>query len=100
MSRSVRFSPAARAELDGAIAWYEGKQPGLGSELEREVHSVLQDASIRPERFRKVTPYVRKARLRKFFYYSIYFTDWEHGIDVISVHHGKRNPDALRKRLG
>jgi plasmid stabilization system protein ParE len=99
MSRKIRFSRAARLELDEAIAWYEGKQPGQGSRLDNEVDSVLQIAAERPERFAKVTMYVRKARLRKFHCYAIYFTVSSERIDVVAVYHGKRDPDALRNRL-
>src|SRR5437773_34474 len=100
MSKRVWFSPQARTELDGAIAWYERKQPGVGAELEAELNLVLEVVAQRPERFSKVTPAVRKARLHKFRYYAIYFMANPERIDVIAVHHGKRDPDELRRRLG
>lgn len=99
MSRRVFFKLDARLEFDEAIAWYERQLPGLGSKLEAEVNAILERINENPERFPRVTPSVRKARLKKFRFYSIYFTETPKGIGVVAVFHGKRDPAELRWRL-
>ena len=99
MSRKIIFKPSARLEFDEAIAWYERQLPGLGAKLEAEANSVLERIKENPERFPRVTANVRKARLKKFRFYSIYFTETPDWIGVVAVFHGKRNPQELWPRL-
>ena len=93
MSRKIEFRPAPRMELEEAVAWYERQRPGLGAELDVELHSVLEQIRNTPGRFAKVTSRVRKARLKRFRVYSIYFIESDAIIRVIAVWHGKRDPE-------
>ncbi len=99
MSRSVFFAPLALLELEQAIAWYEEQRPGLGNDLRAEVDSILRQIRVRPERYTKVSAQVRRARLHRFKFYNLYFTDTPDRIDVVAVFHGKRSPESLRPRL-
>jgi len=99
MIRHVVFGPTARGELDEAVAWHERKQPGTGAQLDAEVNSLLEQIQQRPERFRKVSPTVRMARLKKFWRYSIYFTVTAQSIGAVAVFHAKRDPQILAQRL-
>jgi toxin ParE1/3/4 len=99
MNRQILFDPAARAELNEAIDWYESRKPGLGMQLGSEVAEVLAKASSTPKRFRKINRRVRKARLKTFSAYSLYFTETAEYIGVLAIFHAKRNPDILNKRL-
>ena len=99
MKRKVIFAPLARLELEEAAAWYEGQRPGLGDQFKADVNVTLQQILKTPEKFRPATAFTRKAVLKRFHKYSIYYSiEWD-AINVASVFHGSRNPDALRRRL-
>lgn len=99
MSRTVIFSHVARVEFDEAIAWYEAKKPRLGAEFEAETDELLERIKENPGRFRLVAPHVRKARLKRFSYYSVYFVETPERIGVVAVFQAKRSPEDLRGRL-
>lgn len=99
MSPRVIFRRVARSEFDEAIAWYEAKKSGLGAEFEAEVNTLLERIKEHPGRFRSISPHVRRAPLKKFHYYSIYFTVGFDRIGVLAVFHAKRNSQDLRERL-
>ncbi len=92
----MTFKPAARLEFFEAIAWYEGRQPGLGLDFARKVIQALQRARQKPELFPKVRG-ARKLRLKRFNRYSIYFAVKEETFSVIAVFHSSRNPAELRR---
>ena len=99
MSLALIFKPAARFELDEAVAWYEEQRAGLGREFALEVFAVLARAQANPELFGRVRGRARKIRLRRFSSYSIYFADKDGAFAVLAVFHGARNPAELRRRL-
>ena len=99
MSLTLIFKPAARLELEEAVAWYETQRPGLGREFATEVKLALDRAQVSPEMFRKVRGRARKIRLRRFDKYSIYFAVKEDAFAVLSVFHAARNPVELLGRL-
>lgn len=41
MSLPLVFNPAARLELEEAVAWYEAQRPGLGRKFATEVKLAL-----------------------------------------------------------
>ena len=97
MSRPVFFRPLARLELDEAVAWYEGRKPGLGLELKEAVDQILTRIVETPARFRPVRGEVRRALLRR-FPYAIHFLPEPHAITVLAVFHTKRDPRHLEGR--
>jgi len=99
MSLPLIFKPAALAEFEEAVAWYESKRPGLGYEFAMEVKLALRRGQDQPELFRRIRGRARKIRLRRFNKYSIYFAIKDGSLAVLSVFHGARNPSALRERL-
>jgi toxin ParE1/3/4 len=99
MSLLLVFKPAARLELERAVAWYEGQKPGLGREFNVEVNLVLEHAQANPGRFRRVRGGARKARLNRFSKYNIYFAVKDDVFMVLTVFHGSRDPAELRRRL-
>jgi toxin ParE1/3/4 len=99
MSLVLIFKPAARFELEEAVAWYDEQQIGLGREFASEVFAVLERAKANPELFGRVRGRARKIRLRRFSKYSVYFAVKDDAFAVLSVFHGARNPAELRRRL-
>lgn len=98
MIRTIGFKRVARAEFDDAIAFYEKRELGLGLRFENATNTVLERIRKNPEHFFKLTHSVHKARVPK-FPHSIYFTEVAEQIIVVSVYHGARNPDELKRRL-
>ncbi len=92
------FKPEAKEEFFEAIAWYENESPGLGKQFANEVIQTLEHAQAKPEIFRKIRGRARKIRLKRFNAYSIYFAVKDDAFSVISVFHGARNPDELKRR--
>ena len=88
----------ADAELDEAIAYYEGRQRGLGrdllAEFEKGLARIQRDPQICP-------PYkdtrFRTCRLRR-FPYLVFCLERQMDIWVAAVAHGRRKPDYWRGR--
>jgi toxin ParE1/3/4 len=99
MSLALIVTPAARQELEEAIAWYEAGCPGLGQNFKLEVKSALDRAMALPQHFQQVHGSARRIRLRRFKKYGIYFAVKGNAFVVLSVFHGARNPSELRRRL-
>ena len=93
------FEPEAKAEFFEAIAWYSAKSPDLAKQFAEEVLATVDRAKAQPEIFKRVRGRARKVRLKRFRAYSIYFAIKDDAFSVISIFHGARNPDELRRRL-
>ena len=99
MRREIIFEPGAQVELQEAAFWYEAQQQGLGDEFEAEVSSVLAQIDQTPLRFRSIGNAIRKAQLKKFSKYSIYYYVTSSHLGVVAIHHGARDPEELKRRL-
>jgi hypothetical protein len=51
MSLAVTFKPAALAEFEEAVAWYETQRHGLREEFKLEVKTTLKRALVNPGLF-------------------------------------------------
>jgi plasmid stabilization system protein ParE len=99
MSLPVAFKPAALAEFEEAVTWYETQRPGLGEEFKLEVKATLKRALTNPGLFQRVRGRAQKARLRRFKKYAVYFAIKDGTFAVIAVFHGSRNPAELQPRM-
>jgi plasmid stabilization system protein ParE len=97
MSLRVVFRRAAKAELEGACAWYEGQRTGLGDEFLDEAGDTIERAATYPDRHPVAFGDVRRAVLRR-FPYSVYFRERGKALVVLAVFHGRRNPIAWKRR--
>ena len=95
---AVVYDREARAELDAAVAYYEGRQAGLGMSVLAEVESTLARAQRNPKHY---PPYkttgCRKIVLPR-FPYNVYYLETADGIWVAAVAHHKRKPDYWMTR--
>jgi toxin ParE1/3/4 len=93
------LAPAAQAELDGAVDWYEARVSGLGLKFMLLVDEALQEIQESPAKFPR---WEHDARFRKFvmqrFPYIIFYRDLADRIDVIAIAHGARDPGYWLKR--
>ncbi|NUQ76405.1 MAG: type II toxin-antitoxin system RelE/ParE family toxin [Polyangiaceae bacterium] len=93
MTRAVRLHRQAEAELAGVVAFYEGKQRGLGLQLIVAVDHALDDIVESPGSspiWKLGQPYRR--HLLKRFPYLVVFTLESNLINVVAIAHTKRNP--------
>lgn len=51
MTLGVKFGPAAEAEIDEALVWYENQSQGLGAELARAIRVAESILKMDPHRF-------------------------------------------------
>jgi plasmid stabilization system protein ParE len=95
----VVFDTEAETELNDAITWHDSQTDGVGQRFSREVHAALSEAARNPKRFSFAGPTTQRIKIFG-WPYSIYFTVRKPAkLIVISVFHGARNPEELRRRL-
>jgi plasmid stabilization system protein ParE len=99
MRRGIIFDAEARLEFENAVVWYNEQRPDLGYRFEMEVHETFQRILSNPEAFRAVSRKIRCARVGIFKKYSVYFQIEPNFIAIVSIFHGARNPEELRRRL-
>jgi len=83
------LAPAAQAELDGAVDWYEARVDGLGLKFVLLVDEALQEIQESPAKFPQ---WEHDARFRKFvmqrYPYVVFYRELADRIDVIAIAHG------------
>jgi toxin ParE1/3/4 len=88
----------ARKELDGAIAYYERQNVGLGLDLLSQIEKVIGKIQQNPN---LGTPYkiegIRRYATQR-FPYLIFYTELEEVIWVIAIAHAKRKPNYWKTR--
>jgi plasmid stabilization system protein ParE len=94
----VSFNPAALAELNEAVAFYDERTRGLGRAFAGEVRSTLRGIIEHPEAGFEVRPRVRR-RLLVRFPYSILYTAVDERLRVLAVMHHSRDPADWEARL-
>jgi toxin ParE1/3/4 len=94
----IRLLPEARAELTDAVAWYDRRQPKLGSSLFAEVQAVFNRIAADPQLFAPVYGPVRKAAVRRFPYVVVYREE-PGEVVIISVFHTSRDPSIWQARV-
>jgi plasmid stabilization system protein ParE len=95
---TVRFTPAARAELIQGQDWYEGEAPGLGGRFRAEIDRTVQRMAVAPLQFRPVFKTVRRARV-KIFPYGLFFVIEDDTLWVIACFHSRRDPQEWQSRV-
>jgi toxin ParE1/3/4 len=98
MSFVVRKLPLAEQDALDAAIWYEQRQPGLGEEfldeVDRAVRALGESAMHHRIRFADV----RRAPIRRFKFYGIYYIVRDEEIWILAIFHGRRHPRALQER--
>lgn len=92
------FHPAARIELDEAVDYYEGCQPGLGYQFAEEVYATIGRIRRYPEAWSLISPRARRCLTARFPYGVIYTIAGEE-VRIVAVAHSHRRPGYWRDRL-
>lgn len=104
MTLLQREHPAAVAEFDAAVAWYEEREIGVGLSLIDRASQARQDIAEWPEAAQpfpgwRREPLVRSKSIRGFPYRIVYFV---HGgeIVIVAYAHERRRPGYWKRRIG
>jgi plasmid stabilization system protein ParE len=93
----VLVRPAAAADLQDALDWYEKQSPGLGSAFREAIRDKLRDIADNPMRYQVVHRDTRRALLRR-FPYALYYRVYPGIVVVVACMHGRRNPRRWKAR--
>ena len=96
--KPVEFHPAATAELDAAVGYYEQCVPGLGIDLQKAVEAAAQKIQAAPLRWMPYSKRTRRFLIRRFSYLVI-FLELADKILIVAVAHGKRRPGYWHDRI-
>lgn len=91
------FHPEAGAEFEGAVAYYEERERGLGLDLALEVEAAIQSILAFPEAWPAIDGEIRRCLVRR-FPYGILYTHETSGILILAVMHLHRSPDYWKDR--
>ena len=97
MKLPVVWIPEAEADLNEAVAWYDGIRPELGNRFALAVMDTIEAIAENPLRFPVVHQERRRAGVRR-FPYGIFFDVEDQRIVVVACFHGKRNPTRWKIR--
>lgn len=98
MTAPLSLHPAARAEYDAAVTWYEAARPGLGDQFERAVESVFATITAAPDRYPVAEDPVREAPVPG-FPFCVYYWEFAGFVRVAAVYHQSRRPGGWRGRV-
>ena len=98
MSRRVRFTEAAEADLDEATAWYSARQPSLSLAFLEAVNEVVDRIARTPLAFPQQVDDVRRANLPRRWPYALWFVAEDDGSVVIAALHHRQDRETLRGR--
>lgn len=93
----VAFHPAARAEFEQAIEYYEGCATGLGYDFALEVYAAIERVTAFPLAWPVLEGELRRALVNRFPYGVLYTPEAER-ISILAVMHLHRHPDYWKSR--
>jgi toxin ParE1/3/4 len=97
--KPLQIHPAARAEINTTIAYYEQQQRGLGIALLDEVERIL---TLLPQQPQLGAPYkqtaYRAVHLRR-FPYRVFYLELDEQLWLMALAHDRRRPDYWRRRV-
>lgn len=98
MNYAVKILTPADTDTVEAALWYDAQLPGLGADFMTEVDAAAQRLKNFPEINRVRFADVRRAPVKRFKFYGLYYLIQNDEVWVIAVHHGRRHPRWLRER--
>lgn len=103
MTLRIDWHPAARAEFNADIGWYDGREFGLGDRFEGEVLGAVDECADTPGAWGvwpgwDREPVVRSKGVADFPYRVVYFVEGDL-LRIVAVAHAKRRPGYWRDRV-
>jgi plasmid stabilization system protein ParE len=89
---------AARADVAGAIAFYNAQEPGLGAEFAAEVRKTIERILQFPNAWTSVSRRVRRCQVNR-FPYGVFYSLKNDTVVVIAVLHSHREPRTWQTRV-
>ena len=99
MRYSVRYKPAAAAEVANAIAWYNQSEVNQAEAFVRDLERTEAHLSAHPELYQRVEDEIRRAVLRRFPYSLLYVIEQELVV-VLACMHQHQKPKTREELLG
>lgn len=96
---TLRWSKAARTELEEAVQWYEAQVRGLGDKLMAEILAACALIEQFPAAWHPLSKRARSHRLNRFPYSLIYTCKAEDDVRIVALAHQHRRPTYWRSRL-
>lgn len=93
----LSYRPEVEDDVVAAIAWYDGKRPGLGEEFFKEYLTAIQLIRNNPLQFAIAANGLRPCRLKRFSY-IIHFNAVGHDVLVVALMAGGRDDSAFLNR--
>lgn len=91
------FHPAAEAELNEAVDYYESIQPGLGLDFAREAYEAIDRAIQYPKAWSFIREPVRRSLVKR-FPYGILYSESGNDIYILAVMNLYREPFYWEER--
>ncbi len=92
------FHPEADEEVIDAAQWYDGKNPGLGTEFLDEIDAAISRVSDAPEAYGILRHDIRCHRLHRFPHGMMYRVE-SGRVFVLAVMHLHRDPECWKDRM-
>lgn len=97
MTRALRFTPAADADIARVYQWYHARSAGRSGRFRVALEVALAFITEFPEAGPVVHKDLRRMRLRRFTF-AVYYRIAGSTIEIRGCLHGRRNPRAWRSR--
>jgi len=97
-SYRLEATPSADLDVEATFDWYEGEEPGLGSEFLDELSVAYQRILDHPLGYQNLRSGIRRALTRR-FPYAIYFSIEQESIIVVAVLSTARDPAEWQRRI-
>ena len=98
MPFAIKKLPRAGVEADETAEWYDRRKPGLGLDFLHEVDAAVAGIGQNPFRHSLRFGDVRRAPIRRFKFYGVYYFVLGEEIVIISVFNDRQDPQRLRER--
>lgn len=93
----IIVKPSAEADIADAIAWYNSKREGLGTEFLVALDAKIHEIRKNPNHFQLIYQNIRRA-LTSRFPFGVFFVIENQKIIVLAVQHTSRNPEVWSKQ--
>ena len=98
MSFVVKKLRLAEDDAVAAAVWYDEREPGLGDDFLGEVDAAARTLADNALSHRVRFADVRRAPVRRFKSYGIYYLVRSEEVWIIAIHHGRQHPRWLQER--